>query len=58
MNTPKTSQENRLIELLENLFILEGAKAGMKVEAIRSILKIDKKRVNQITKHIKKDLVQ
>jgi len=41
-----------VIRLLEDLFILESTKAGMKKEDLRKILAIDKNRIGRISKHI------
>lgn len=43
-----------IIGLLQDLFILEGVKAGIKKEEVRRILRIDKRRVTRISKHILK----
>lgn len=43
----------RILDLLQSLFILEGRKAGMGVEDIRVVLKIKKNRVTNITKRMK-----
>lgn len=45
---------NVVIALLQDLFILEGVKAGIKKEEVRRILRIDKHRVTRISKHISK----
>ncbi len=41
---------DRMIFLLENHLILDLLKSGIKVEDVRKTLKIDKKRVNDISK--------
>ncbi len=42
-----------VIRLLQDLFILEGLKAGVHTEDLRRILRVDKKRINRISKHVK-----
>jgi hypothetical protein len=46
---------DHILSALQDLFILEGLKAGMKVNDIRQILRIDKWRVSNISKCMKKD---
>ena len=46
---------DRLITLLEDLFILEAARIGMNKEALRQVLRIDKKRIGRIAKHVQDD---
>lgn len=51
------SDSGRLDDLLiaiQDLFILEGLRAGMNVEDVRKILRIDKLRVNKISGPFKK----
>ncbi len=43
---------DEVLEVLQNLFILEAVKGKMPVEEIRKILRIDKKKINRISKHI------
>lgn len=60
MTNPKTESEKILASLedlhtrLEDLFILEAARAGIKGHEIRAILGIDMARVTRIAKHVKK----
>jgi hypothetical protein len=42
-----------LLTLIENLFILEACRAGIKQQEIRAILGIDMARVTRIAKHAK-----
>ena len=52
-NTEKIIKRlDAILESLKDLFILEAVKVNMPKEEIRKILKIDKKRVNRISKHI------
>lgn len=51
---PQKDKMDEVLELLENLFILESIKAKIPSEEIRKILRIDKKRINAISKHIAK----
>jgi hypothetical protein len=44
---------DKLISLLQDLIVLEGAKAGIKKEQLRKLLGIDMNRVTRIWKHIK-----
>lgn len=44
-----------VIRLLQDLFILEGIRAGVRTEDLRRILRVDKKRINRISKHVKED---
>jgi hypothetical protein len=50
---PKNDKMHEILELLQNLFILEAVKAKMPSDEIRKILRIDKKRINAISKHVK-----
>ncbi len=43
----------KITTLLEDLFILEACRMGMKKEALRQILRIDKRRIGRIAKHVK-----
>jgi hypothetical protein len=52
----KNTLEGQLAEtvsVLQNLFLLEGLKAGMKGKDIRKILRIDQWRVSNISKTLK-----
>lgn len=42
-----------LVRATQDLFILQGLLAGVNVDDIRKILKIDKHRVSNISKHLK-----
>jgi ElaB/YqjD/DUF883 family membrane-anchored ribosome-binding protein len=44
---------DRIIELLEDVFILQGSMAKMKRQELRRVVGLDMKRVNRISKHIK-----
>ena len=44
---------DQILNVLQDLFILESLKAGMNVDDIRKILKIDKWRVSNISKYMK-----
>lgn len=44
---------DRIITLLEDLFILEGCRTGARKEPLREILRIDKRRIGRIAKHVK-----
>jgi hypothetical protein len=46
---------DRVITLLEDLFILEAARIGMNKEPLREILRIDKRRIGRIAKHVEND---
>jgi hypothetical protein len=58
MKQPQTDDEqilvrlDRLTTLLEDLFILQAARIGMKRESLREILRIDKRRIGRIAKHV------
>ena len=43
----------RLVFLMENIFILESLKAGINVEDIRKLLKIDKWKIINVSKILK-----
>jgi hypothetical protein len=47
---------DRVIEILEDLFILQGSVARMKRHELRGVVGLDIKRVNRISKHIKPPL--
>lgn len=59
MSPPPTHEEqvlaalNRVATLLEDLFILEASRIGMNKEGLREILRIDKRRIGRIAKHVK-----
>ena len=44
---------DNILEILQNLFILEAARAGLPSDEIRTILHIDKKRIGVISKYVK-----
>jgi hypothetical protein len=46
-------QLNRMIEILEDIFILQASIAQMNRKKLRAVVGIDMKRVNRISKHIK-----
>lgn len=46
---------DEVLEVLQNLFILEASKTNIPSATIREILRIDKKRIGTISKHIKPD---
>lgn len=53
--TPEQKLHQRfdeVLDVLQNLFILEAVKTGVPVAAIRDILRIDKKRIGAISKHV------
>jgi len=43
---------DRVIDLLEDLLVLQGRRAGMGKEELRKVIRIDSKRVSRITKHV------
>jgi len=45
---------DRVITLLEDLFILEACRIDMNKSALRQILRIDKRRIGAIAKHVKR----
>jgi hypothetical protein len=45
---------DKIISLMQDLFILEGILANADKDGLRKILAIDKKRINRISKLIKK----
>jgi len=51
---PSAQRLDTLISAIQDLFILEGLRAGMKVEDVRKILRIDKRRVNIVSGPLKK----
>jgi len=46
---------DRVIALLEDLFILHAARSGMNKAPLRDILRIDKRRIGRIAKHVQKE---
>ncbi len=46
-------QLNRIIQILEDIFILQASIAQMNRKKLRAVVGIDMKRVNRISKHIK-----
>ena len=59
MKGPQTNEEkilaklDRMIGLLEDVFILEASYIGMNKTPLREILRIDKRRIGRIAKHVK-----
>jgi len=51
---PIKKKENREIEILENLLIVELAKAGVPQLEIQKIMSIDVNRIGRIAKYFKK----
>jgi hypothetical protein len=47
-----TRKLDRIIQLLEDIFILQASTANMKRQELRSVLGLDMKRVNRISKHL------
>lgn len=53
-NKPVSAESvERLVFLMENIFILESLKAGINVEDIRKLLKIDKWKIINVSKILK-----
>ncbi len=52
---PVTDKLDEILIALQNLFILEALRAGMKVGDIRTLLKINMWRVSNISKHLKEE---
>lgn len=59
--TKSVSEPDKILEALgdlkkrmDDLFILQACQSGVKVEAIRAILGIDKNRVSRIAQHVKR----
>jgi len=61
MKEPQTTDEkvllklDRVIALLEDLFILQAARNGVNQAPLRDILRIDKRRIGRIAKHVQKE---
>ena len=61
MGTTQTNDEKilvalaRVVTLLEDLFILEASRAGVKKEPLRQVLRIDKRRIGRIAKHVQRE---
>ena len=49
---PRDQKLDQIQTLLQDLFILEGLKAGMKTDDIREVLKIRRERVIAISKSL------
>ncbi|MGO9639601.1 MAG: hypothetical protein ACLPSO_16880 [Terracidiphilus sp.] len=47
-----TRKLDRIIQLLEDIFILQASVANMKRQELRSVVGLDMKRVNRISKHL------
>ena len=43
---------DRIVTLLEDLFILQASQMRMNKEPLREILRIDKRRIGRIAKHV------
>jgi hypothetical protein len=43
----------RITKLLEDLFILEACRAGIKHQEVRALLRVDIRRVTKIGRHVK-----
>ena len=52
---PLQDKLDRIIDLLEDLLVVQGRRAGLGREDLRKVVKIDAKRVSRITKHIQGD---
>ncbi len=50
---PVQEKLDRIIDLLQDLLVVQGRRAGLGREDLRKVVKIDAKRVSRITKHIK-----
>ena len=49
---PVTRKLDRIIQLLEDIFILQASAANMNRQELRSVVGLDMKRVNRISKHL------
>lgn len=49
---PVGQKLDAILIVLQNLFILEATKAGMKRDDLRSILSVDNNRISLVTKHL------
>lgn len=45
---------SEMVSVVQDLFILQGARAGLTMAQVRAALGVDNKRVSRIWKHIKK----
>jgi hypothetical protein len=52
-NDPQSGKLDSLLRATQDLFILQALLAGVNVDDVRKILKIDKHRVSNISKHLK-----
>jgi hypothetical protein len=50
---PISTKLDAILTTLQDLFILEGTKAGIKREDLRRILSVSNDRVSRIMKHVK-----
>jgi hypothetical protein len=50
---PISARLDLLLAATQNLFILEALRAGMNVEDVRKLLKVDKWRISKISKPLK-----
>ncbi len=50
---PQSEKLDSLLRATQDLFILQALLAGVNVDDVRKILKIDKHRVSNISKHLK-----
>ncbi len=59
MKAPQTNEEkilaklDHMVTLLEDMFILVASHTGMNKAPLREILRIDKRRIGRIAKHVK-----
>jgi diphthamide synthase (EF-2-diphthine--ammonia ligase) len=51
-SAPTQKQSDRIIYLLENILMLEALAQGIKIDHVRSLVKVDKRRVNAVSKLI------
>lgn len=49
---PVIKRLDTLIILLQDIFILEGARLGIRKEDLRKILALDRRRISRISKHV------
>lgn len=51
------SRLDEIVRLLKDLLILQGLKSKMSLDEIRDLVQVDKRRVNKISKIVRKHLV-
>lgn len=53
MSSETTTKLDAILNVLQDLVIIESAKAGLTMGTVRSILRVDNKRISRTWRHLK-----